>query len=74
MRRHPRTGARVVTELLHQYHFTVIRGNAGEIATLAGVDWQSHGIDAGEGNADLEKVARLAAEKLGSVIVLSGEV
>lgn len=65
---------RVVTELLHQYHFTVIRGNAGEIATLAGVDWQSHGIDAGEGNADLEKVARLAAEKLGSVVVLSGEV
>lgn len=54
---------RVVTELLHQYHFTVIRGNAGEIATLAGVDWQSHGIDAGEGNADLEKVARLAAKK-----------
>ena len=65
---------RVVTELLHQYHFTVIRGNAGEIATLAGVEWQSHGIDAGEGNADLEKVARLAAKKLGSVIVLSGEV
>lgn len=29
---------KIANQLLHNYHFTVIRGNAGEIAALAGLD------------------------------------
>ncbi len=36
-------------ELLAQKKVAVIRGNAGEIAALAGVEWNAKGIDAGEG-------------------------
>lgn len=37
----------VAQELLEEIDVAVIRGNAGEIAALAGVNWESKGIDAG---------------------------
>ena len=42
---------------------TLIRCNAGELATIAGVDWQAKGVDAGEGDADIEEIAKEVAFK-----------
>ncbi|GHP14802.1 hydroxyethylthiazole kinase [Lentilactobacillus fungorum] len=60
-------------ELLDQTDVAVIRGNAGEIAALAGVEWQSKGIDAGEGSGDLEEIAKKLAKKRHCVVVESGK-
>ncbi|UQS82045.1 hydroxyethylthiazole kinase [Bombilactobacillus folatiphilus] len=62
----------VALELLNQFQVNVIRGNAGEIAALAGFDWQAHGIDAGGGSSDLTKIAQVAAQKFHCTILLSG--
>lgn len=62
----------VATDLLTHFHPDVIRGNAGEIAALADVDWQAKGIDAGEGAGDLVAIAQACAQKLNCVVILSG--
>lgn len=62
----------VATELLRTVHPDVIRGNAGEIAALAGLDWQAKGIDAGEGAGDLVTIAQTYAQKQRCVVILSG--
>ncbi|MFD1124745.1 hydroxyethylthiazole kinase [Lentilactobacillus raoultii] len=60
-------------ELLDQKKVAVIRGNAGEIAALAGVDWQSKGIDAGEGTGDLVETAKKLANQYHCTVVESGK-
>lgn len=62
----------IASTLIQDFGFTVIRGNASEIATLAGIDWTSHGIDAGTSDADPVAVAKQAAQTLDTVIVMSG--
>lgn len=62
----------MATGLLADFRPDVIRGNAGEIAALAGVDWQAKGIDAGEGTGDIEAIAKACAQKLACVVILSG--
>ena len=64
----------VANELLSKYHFACIRGNAGEIAALAGIDWQSHGIDAGSGDGDLTAIAQKCAQKYQTVVAMTGAV
>lgn len=64
----------VVSQLLHDYHFNVIRGNAGEIAQLTGQSWHSHGIDAGNGQGDLETIAKQCACQYHCCVVLTGPV
>lgn len=64
--------AAVANELLVSFHPDVIRGNAGEIAELAGIAWQAKGIDAGEGAADLVHIAKTCAQKQKCVVILSG--
>lgn len=63
---------KIIDELLALGTPQIIRGNAGEIAYLAGLDWQANGIDAGNGEIDLVKVARTAAKKQQTTILLSG--
>lgn len=63
---------KVAEKLLADFQVTVIRGNAGEIATLAGADWQAKGIDAGDGQGDLAQIAQACALKHHCVVVLSG--
>ncbi len=65
--------AQLARQLLDQYAFTIIRGNAGEIAALAGEQWESHGIDAGSGKKDQAEVARRCAHLYQCVVVLSGK-
>ncbi|WP_105956987.1 hydroxyethylthiazole kinase [Apilactobacillus quenuiae] len=50
----------------------VLRGNAGEIAFIAGVEWDAKGIDAGNGKGSLQSIAEKAARKLNAIVVLSG--
>lgn len=64
----------VVAELLQHIQFTAIRGNAGEIAQLAGVAWQAKGVDAGSGEGDLALIAATAAQRYQCVVAVSGEV
>ncbi|OBX09374.1 hydroxyethylthiazole kinase [Gallibacterium salpingitidis] len=63
-----------VAELLQQVKFTAIRGNAGEIAQLAGVAWSAKGVDAGEGGADIAQIAQQAAQRYQCVVAVSGEI
>ncbi|MHC9532306.1 hydroxyethylthiazole kinase [Dellaglioa sp. L3N] len=63
---------KVITDLLTRFKFDFIRGNAGEIAALAGIEWQAKGIDAGDGSANLAEVAKIAAQRYNCTVVLSG--
>ncbi len=60
-------------QLLSTHHFTIIRGNAGEIASLVGIDWHNHGIDAGIGHDDPSAIAKRCAIKYQTTVVLSGD-
>ncbi|MFD1806654.1 hydroxyethylthiazole kinase [Pasteurella oralis] len=61
-----------VATLLKEVNFAAIRGNAGEIATIADVHWQAKGVDAGAGDADLAKIAQVVAQKYRCVAMISG--
>lgn len=63
-----------ILELLEEIEVTAIKGNAGEIATLAEVDWKAKGVDAGEGDAELVDVAKSVANKFSCLVGLSGSV
>ncbi|CAJ1229528.1 Hydroxyethylthiazole kinase [Levilactobacillus zymae] len=64
--------AQVAAELFQAFQPDVLRGNAGEIAALAGINWQAKGIDAGEGAADLVTIAETCAKKQKCTVILSG--
>ncbi|MGC6767060.1 hydroxyethylthiazole kinase [Enterococcus sp. LJL128] len=59
--------------LLAEVQPTLIRGNAGEIAALAGMGWQSKGVDAGSGSADIVAAAEQTAKNYASLVAVSGE-
>lgn len=63
-----------VHHLLAELDVTLIKGNAGEIAHLAGVDWQSKGVDAGQGSADLNEMTQRLAQEYTCLVGLTGEV
>jgi len=51
-----------------------IGSNAGELATIAGEDWQAKGVDAGQGKTNLQEVAQRVAQRYGCTVLISGEV
>lgn len=53
---------------------TVVRGNASEIRTLAGLAGAARGVDAGDAVADAEGAARALARRTGGVVAVSGPV
>ncbi len=59
--------------LLREIRFAAIRGNAGEMAHIAGVAWQAKGVDAGSGSADLHAIAQRIAQQHGCIAAISGE-
>lgn len=61
-----------VETILSQVKVAVIRGNAGEIACLAGINWQAKGVDAGSGSASLSEMAQIVAKKYGCLVFISG--
>ena len=62
----------VVKELLENVRFDLLRCNAGELATIAGVSWQAKGVDSGEGEMDIAVVAKHVAEKWNCIVVVTG--
>lgn len=63
----------IAHHLLADFPFTVIRGNASEIAALVGQTGHSHGIDAGNEN-DNQSIAMACAQRYHTLVVLTGPV
>lgn len=61
-----------VKELLNAVAFSLIRCNAGELATIAGVEWQSKGVDSGNGDMEVAEVAKVVAKKYNSLVIVTG--
>ncbi|QLB17655.1 hydroxyethylthiazole kinase [Mannheimia varigena] len=62
-----------VETLLNEIQFSAIRGNAGELATIAGVAWQAKGVDAGEGSHNMVEIAAQVAKSYQTIVAISGE-
>ena len=60
--------------LLDQLDVTVLRGNAGEVATLVGVEAEVRGVESIGGGGDPGEVAREAGRRLGLVASVTGAV
>ncbi|MEN2465677.1 hydroxyethylthiazole kinase [Ornithinibacillus sp. JPR2-1] len=61
-----------VKQLLEEVQPTVIKGNAGELAHLVNVPWQTKGVDSfGDGN--IEEIARKVAKTYQTTAVLTGK-
>jgi len=67
------TGYRTTTalRLLEEIRITVVKGNAGEIATLAGEKAEVRGVESGR-VADLARPARALALSTGTVVAVTG--
>ena len=63
-----------VLKVLDEVDVTLIRCNAGELAAIADIPWNAKGVDAGEGQADIELVAKKTARKYNCLVAVSGEV
>lgn len=62
----------VVQDLLKEVKVDLIRCNAGELATIAGVEWQTKGVDSGEGKIDIEQVAKQVASQYHCLVIVTG--
>ncbi|MFL5946062.1 MAG: hydroxyethylthiazole kinase [Gaiellaceae bacterium] len=60
--------------LLSELDVTVLRGNAGEVATLVGVEAEVRGVESIGAGDDSAELARLAARTLGVVASVTGVV
>lgn len=58
--------------LLHKLHVSVLKGNAGEIAILAGAEGKVRGVDSHGVRGDPAEIARKLADRLGIVVAVSG--
>ncbi len=65
---------RIAKELLGRVRFAAVRGNAAEMATLAGVEAEIRGVDSLGTTGDVEKIAADLAGSLGCVAAVTGEV
>lgn len=62
----------VVEHILRHVRVTVIRGNAGEVATLIDAEWATKGVDAGSGTYHPKQLAEQAAKRYGCVVAITG--
>lgn len=62
-----------VKQLLENVQFSLIRCNAGELATIANVHWSSKGVDSGEGDMDIAKEAKKVAKQHNCLVIVTGE-
>jgi hydroxyethylthiazole kinase len=63
-----------IRQLIEEVNITVLRCNAGELAAIAGVEWQAKGVDAGQGNVDVIELAMQMARKYKFIVAITGEV
>jgi hydroxyethylthiazole kinase len=62
-----------VRRILEEVQVTIVKGNAAEIATLAGERAEVRGVDAGEVAADPIQAAQTLARQLSTVVVVTGK-
>lgn len=62
-----------VKQLLEEVDITLLRCNAGELAAIAGAEWQAKGVDAGEGKADIERLATQVARQFQMTVAVTGK-
>ena len=60
-------------QLIEELPITVIKGNAGEIGTLAGTAATVRGVDSGGVAGDRKTIARDLAARLGCAVIMSGK-
>jgi hydroxyethylthiazole kinase len=60
--------------ILDEVEVTVLRGNAGEVATLVGIDAEVRGVESIAAGGDPAELARAAASRLGLVASVTGAV
>jgi len=60
-------------ELINETKISVIKGNASEIARIAGEAVKTKGVDAGHVKKDMAVVAKALARKYGCVVVVTGK-
>ncbi len=64
-----------IRTLFENISFTAVKGNAGEMAHLVGVAWETKGVESIDDDiSKLEKIAQLAAEKYNTLAVVTGEI
>ncbi|MDR2855627.1 MAG: hydroxyethylthiazole kinase [Methanomicrobiales archaeon] len=63
---------KVAQELIDTYHITIIKGNIGEIGTLAGAEAKVRGVDAAFFSGQPDQVAMQLAEAKDSIVVITG--
>lgn len=63
-----------VERLLKEVSFTAIKGNAGEMAHLVDIAWETKGVESVDGDiAQLEHIAKEIAEKYNTIAIITGE-
>ncbi|MFB5677977.1 hydroxyethylthiazole kinase [Paenibacillus terreus] len=60
-------------QLVSDINITALRGNAAEVANVAGDHWEVKGVDAGQGSGDALQLARKAARKLDCIVIATGK-
>jgi len=60
-------------KIMKEVNVSIIRGNAAEIANVAGENWEIKGVDAGAVKGNIVELAKAAAEKLNTVVVITGK-
>lgn len=63
----------MVKQLLNEISFDVIRGNKGEIATLAEAEWKTKGVDSGSGDVSSTDIVKQLAKSEKCIVAISGE-
>lgn len=59
-------------ELLETKGVMLLRCNAGELAAIAGIEWQANGVDSGSGEANVSELAKTVAKRYGCFVIVTG--
>lgn len=59
--------------ILNEVNISVLRGNASEIANVAGIKTETKGVDAGQIQGNAVELAIATAKKLNTVVVITGK-
>lgn len=63
----------VTQKLISEIQFTAIRGNAAEIANVAGENWTVKGVDAGASQGNVSELVKKTAQNLNTVVIATGK-
>lgn len=65
---------RLASHLAEEVRFAAVRGNAAEMAALAGMEAEIRGVESISAGVDAEELAGIAAARFGCVAAVTGEV